>query len=290
MEVKSDTSTLGMIERPHHPYMNWLRDDLWSDRGFMQRSEELTPVKANRYHGPRNHGKSQPHDHWELGTVVTGQGELFFENDGVIALRSNTTFLIPPRLEHGENSCGNIDIVFIGLRGTCFEQFNQTAIRHVNSQKITAAIEDLWLRSIGQAGGPIGPLLDGMARTILAKFTRCLEVPEPDPETRKIEKITQQMRQRLAENIRVPELARLMGVSTDYFRRVFRHRMNMTPTEYLIGLRMQQAMQLLEHSDLTVGMIAQHCGFRDPLYFSRMFRRKIGCSPLQYRRETRPAP
>lgn len=272
---------------PRQPHRNWLRDDLWPPNGPLRRSRELTPTKVNRYYGPRHHCWSDLHDFWELGAVLAGEGELFCETGDAIRLQPGCVFLIPPRAAHGENAHDQVDIVFVGLRGQWLGSDGEQAIRHVENPSLARQIEEFWLLSLRPAEYSAGARLDGLARIIVSEFMRCLAAPEPDHDTGKIETATQLMRQRLAENIPVPELARLLGYSTDYFRRVFRHRMNMTPTGYLIGLRMQQAVQMLEYSDLTVGQIALQCGFHDPLYFSRMFHRKMGCSPMQYRRKYR---
>ena len=149
-------------------------------------------------------------------------------------------------------------------------------------------MEEFWLRALGP-GRLIGPTLDGMSRTIAAEFVRCLDEPQSDRETQRIEEVARLMRQRMAENILVPDLARHMQCGPDYFRRIFKHHMGQTPNAYLAGLRMQHAMQLLEHSDLPVSQIARSSGYGDSFYFSRVFRRKTGCCPLVYRQRNRPS-
>jgi AraC family transcriptional regulator len=128
----------------------------------------------------------------------------------------------------------------------------------------------------------------GQAGHHAAEFVRCLDEPNSDREAQRIEEVAMLMRQRMAENIRVPDLAHHMQCSTDYFRRIFNRRMGLPPSEYLAGLRLQHAMQLLEHSDLPVSQIAHSSGYLDSFYFSRLFRLKVGCSPLEFRRQIRP--
>lgn len=52
---------------------------------------------------------------------------------------------------------------------------------------------------------------------------------------------------------------------------------------YLLDVRIRQACTLLTHSDLTITNIARSVGYEDSLYFSRLFRRKKGQTPSQYR-------
>ena len=68
-------------------------------------------------------------------------------------------------------------------------------------------------------------------------------------------------------------------------RRLFQRSCGVTPLGYLTELRLNRAAQLLGCSDrsgLSVIDIARACGYRDALYFSRMFKRKFGVSPIHY--------
>ncbi len=97
----------------------------------------------------------------------------------------------------------------------------------------------------------------------------------------------------LRENIENPyfdmtSTIRALGYSPDYFRRCFKHHTSVPPLRYLNDMRLERAKELLLlESSLSVGEIAQRCGFRDPLYFSTAFRRDTGMSPLEYRKRTR---
>ena len=56
---------------------------------------------------------------------------------------------------------------------------------------------------------------------------------------------------------------------------------------YLQGLRINQARELLKHSNLSVGEVAWQLGLQDASYFSQLFRRHCGVSPLRYREAVR---
>ena len=75
------------------------------------------------------------------------------------------------------------------------------------------------------------------------------------------------------------------GYSTDYIRRKFRAETGMTPGEYLTGLRITFARELLERRGslkLSVNDVSLMCGFYDVRYFSRVFRKITGCAPSRY--------
>ncbi len=73
--------------------------------------------------------------------------------------------------------------------------------------------------------------------------------------------------------------------SAGYLRKLFQKTYGVTPQQYLIDLRLQAAAEALvqaRYSGHSVGDIANLCGFRDPLYFSKMFKKKYGVSPTQF--------
>jgi AraC-like DNA-binding protein len=92
------------------------------------------------------------------------------------------------------------------------------------------------------------------------------------------------MRQNLHRTLTLEEIARHGSLSVPHFGAMFRRQMNCPPLELHIRLRMQRACELLEGTDHHVGEIGEALGYADPLYFSRIFRQKIGKSPTQYRR------
>lgn len=85
----------------------------------------------------------------------------------------------------------------------------------------------------------------------------------------------------------LPDLARSVGLSPNHLGRLFREHLGQPPMQYLQALRLEQARNLLRHTDLRVNEIAWQVGWRDPLYFSRLFKRETGCSPSTFRRRHR---
>ena len=82
----------------------------------------------------------------------------------------------------------------------------------------------------------------------------------------------------------VNELAAMEHLSTGRYRCVFSELMGMSPKEYIIRLRLDRSMELLQCTDLSVGEISDIVGYQDPLYFSKLFKRKLGVSPAAYRK------
>lgn len=86
-----------------------------------------------------------------------------------------------------------------------------------------------------------------------------------------------------ASNIRINELADLIGVNRSYLTSSFKKATGYSPKEYLLSLRMENAKHMLEQTNLPINSIASSVGYTDQLAFSRMFKRYSGMSPRAYR-------
>ena len=79
------------------------------------------------------------------------------------------------------------------------------------------------------------------------------------------------------------EVASAVNMSANYFSAIFSQKMQKTFVEYLTGKRMERAKKLLRETDKSSGEIAQEVGYKDPHYFSYVFKKNMGCSPREYR-------
>lgn len=79
------------------------------------------------------------------------------------------------------------------------------------------------------------------------------------------------------------ELSHQLNLSRAYLRNLFMQTQGVSAQEYILRLRISRAADLLLHTDYPIGIIGASVGYEDPLQFSRMFRRRMGCSPKQYR-------
>lgn len=82
------------------------------------------------------------------------------------------------------------------------------------------------------------------------------------------------------------ELAAEHGYGLDHFIRKFKADTGRTPGQYVLDARMAKAKELLMLSSLGVGDISRTLGYRDPYFFSRQFRQRVGASPQAYRENT----
>ncbi len=83
--------------------------------------------------------------------------------------------------------------------------------------------------------------------------------------------------------ITVETLAKMTGYSESRFDRIFKSSVGSTPIQYLNNIRLTYASDLLRATTLSILEISASCGFNDPLYFSRVFKKKFSVSPSKYR-------
>lgn len=84
-------------------------------------------------------------------------------------------------------------------------------------------------------------------------------------------------------NLSVNELAKLCNMSLSSFKRAFRIFFNDSPNNYINTKKINKAKELLQVSELNISDIAYETGFNDPLYFTRLFKKRIGLSPSEFR-------
>lgn len=82
----------------------------------------------------------------------------------------------------------------------------------------------------------------------------------------------------------VSAMVRLSGLAERSFTRRFARATGMSPMEYVHTLRLEESKHLLETTVLPIEAVATEVGYEDASFFGRLFRRKVGLTPAQYRR------
>lgn len=92
---------------------------------------------------------------------------------------------------------------------------------------------------------------------------------------------------RYMEDIRLETLASCCSLSETHFRRLFVEYMNMTPVEYINLVRIQQACELMKKTHCSMEELAEKVGYTTISTFNRNFRKIIGTSPYQYKKNSK---
>lgn len=95
------------------------------------------------------------------------------------------------------------------------------------------------------------------------------------------------MRENIQRQIKLEEIAQYTNYSVSHFSILFREKTGYSPLNYFNQLRIQAACHHLDFTDLKINQIAMMTGFDDQFYFSRLFSKTMGCSPVSYRKRVK---
>lgn len=90
----------------------------------------------------------------------------------------------------------------------------------------------------------------------------------------------------LDQNINMEKMAADLGVGYSLFRKTFRNYIGMSPAQYHLELRINEASHLLRTTTLPIAVVGARVGFDSACYFCRIFKRKTGQSPSEHRAVT----
>lgn len=91
------------------------------------------------------------------------------------------------------------------------------------------------------------------------------------------------MRANFKQRIRIGELAARIGVNRSHLATSFRKEANLSPQEFLLNIRMDKAVSLLQETSFSIKKIAEMVGYEDVFAFSKIFKKHIGIAPRHFR-------
>lgn len=92
-----------------------------------------------------------------------------------------------------------------------------------------------------------------------------------------------EIEERFSEEFSMSELAQRCGLSSTHFNRLFRDLLRMSPSDYVLALRIQEARRMLAMTSKSVAEVAFATGFYDQSHFTKRFRQATGMTPSEYR-------
>ena len=213
-----------------------------------------------------------------------------------------------PDLEHvwEQNNCTSNDIREITVQfdidfssGSIFDRnpFNSMKKMMVEAQKGLCFPLDAILKVYRELD-TLSSIQDGFYAfmqfmTILYELSRCegaralsstsfAKVALPS-DSRRVQKVKGYIDTHFREEIRLSTLADIAGMSDSSFSRFFKLHTGRNLSDYIIDLRLGHACRLLVDSSNSIAEIGYHCGFNNLSNFNRIFRKRKGCSPSEFR-------
>lgn len=110
-------------------------------------------------------------------------------------------------------------------------------------------------------------------------------IEQEESQERTIAPIIQYLQEHLEEDISLNILADQFHLSAQYISQLFKKEIGVNFLAYLANRRMEKAKKLLISTSNSIGEIAQSCGYGDYRVFTKTFKKMVGSTPSQYRRE-----
>jgi AraC-like DNA-binding protein len=123
----------------------------------------------------------------------------------------------------------------------------------------------------------------GLFRTHLEFFSGLFQSPLRGERNFRLDRAKDYITKNFQRALSLEEVASHTGFSISRFSRCFKEAFGMGFSNYLLSLRCDHARRLLETTRLSIGSIAQDCGFQSTSYFIHQFKKRIGETPQTYR-------
>lgn len=104
-----------------------------------------------------------------------------------------------------------------------------------------------------------------------------------EDDSRRVLKVKNFINKNYQDEIRLPQLADIAGMSPSAFSRFFKLHTGRNLTEYIIDIRLGAASRMLVDTSQSISEISFKCGFNNLSNFNRIFKKKKGCSPTEFR-------
>lgn len=209
------------------------------------------------------------------GPTITADGETLDLPDGKIAV-------VPPFVPHSFKG-GSEEAITVLIEQPLLPLKSVTVLDDAANGGIRYAAEQAILFSQTENGaGVMNALGELIVNYIAVQSAKAEKSP-----------VVSSLKEDIEKNARdwaysVEAYIRKLPLNYDYVRKLFKKETGLTPHEYLTSVRMETAGKILlsgvsnRYSAYTIGQIAEACGYAEPLYFSRVFKKYFGVSPTEY--------
>lgn len=227
------------------------------------------------------------HKGWELIYCTSGSGEIIFDG-GTLPYGPNDVAVIPPMIPHSNVSTEGFTNIHMNLMDAALTYSEPLIVRaDSNGFLLDAFTAAFYYYSEASAGQALLPIYGELAAAFLSAH-------QP---RRQHSEVVQQIEDDILRHY--PDSAYDLNAylsslpfNTEYLKKMFKRETGLTPLQYLTNKRLENAASTLASygGRGNISETAQQCGFSDPLYFSRLFKKRYGVSPRNYITGAAPAP
>ena len=197
------------------------------------------------------------------------------------------------RQPHHYYADGPLEFLFVHFDGPQAHEL----CRYINASS-GVLIDDEHNEQVGQALRDLMAFYEaGGSESVFASSSRLyqllslLDNPRRSPRLKKnddsINRAIAYIRTHIGEKISLHRLAEISGLSDYYFSHLFKEMTGLSPNNFVIYSRIDQAKALLTTTDLSVAEISAQVGYPNSSNLITLFTQRVGCSPSQFRKENR---
>lgn len=232
---------------------------------------------------------SHSHAFWEMLLNIEGSGTAVIDGE-TYDFQPGTIFCIRPGTMHSKSADDGFVDGSILLMDFCLESDPGNVFLFQDDER--NSFYSLFQLALDY---PLDPSTDVFAERFLRSVLDAMQnllchwkhVNCKNPEVLRVQKILSDHVSDL--HFDLGKVIHETSYSPNHFRKLFKEQCNRSPLQYYNMMKIQRAKELLLHhkSILTIQQIAHNCGFEDPYYFSRLFKKIAGVSPMQYYKQSR---
>ncbi|MDQ0455619.1 AraC family transcriptional regulator [Rhizobium paknamense] len=225
-----------------------------------------------------------------LQHTISGRGNLQYENRAMQVKPGETLLVVIPHSHRYWLEAGNRwEFFWISMNG-------EEALRiHRSILAITGPVLRLQAATIDQLAHCCHRLITqgetpGAASAIAYEAAMALyddvfgSHPTFAQEYRTLQHVLSYIEDNIDQRLSVSDLAKVAGLSRAHFSRIFAASEGLPPAEFVLQKRLRRAARLLtKNADIPIKEVSALCGFDDPNYFSKVFRRLYGTNPSDFR-------
>ena len=257
---------------------------------------------ADRY--PQNVFAEHTHEFCELVLVWRGNG-LHVLNDRPYRITRGDLFYIRAEDKHSYASVNDLvlqNVIYCPERlklnvdwAGAIPRFDETRSEpHWRLSSNGMAQVRQTIAQLEQESQKDDPLANPMAELLFAQLVMTLQRyryatdrPSANEQEALLDKLITALAGSLNRSFVLEKFCEQEQCSERALRQQFRTQTGMTVNHYLRQLRICHAQYLLQHTELMVSEVAMRCGFEDSNYFSVVFNREVGMTPVQWRQHSR---
>ncbi|WP_165021045.1 AraC family transcriptional regulator [Dysgonomonas sp. ZJ279] len=249
------------------------------------------------------------HAEYELNFIEYGKGAKRVVGDSIEEIEDlELTLIASPSLEHGwlnhKCDCPEIKEITIQFHGDLFNEhllqknqfrsvkemfekasygltFSKETILQMKDRLYSLASEHQGAHSVLKL---IGILCDlSLSKSMRELSSRAFNVNDQKYDSRRVERVYNHMLNNYREEIKLSDVAGLVGMTEVAFSRFLKKRTGRNFIDSLNEIRLGHATRMLVDSTQSVAEIAMDCGFNNLSNFNRIFKKKKGCTPREFR-------